>query len=95
MTAGLVPAKGVLAFFDPILHVTPAVVGLDHLGLGQTGVGHDETDPGEELPGVPFDLADHPARLGPTFSLVTEINDLDLDAAFGRPADRSPKMRFD
>ena len=34
VTACFVPAKGILALFDPILHIAPAVVDLDHLGLG-------------------------------------------------------------
>jgi len=69
-----------------LANVAPAIVDLDHFGLGQPGVGHDETYPREQLTLMPLDLADHPARLVPALGLVTEISDPDLDAALGWPA---------
>jgi hypothetical protein len=31
LATGLVPAQGVLAFFDAVLHIAPAIVNFDHL----------------------------------------------------------------
>ena len=91
----LIPAKSLLALLDPVLNIDPAVIDLDHLGLGQPGVGHDEIGPREQLASMSFDLADHPPRLVPVFGLVAEVDDPDLDAVLGWPAYRSPEMGFD
>jgi hypothetical protein len=40
-----------------------------------------------------LDLGDYPARPVPTLGLVKEVNDLDLNAALGRPANRTTEMR--
>ena len=42
--------------------------------LGRTAhVGDNESDAGIKLSGVPFDLGDHPARLGPASRLIAEV----------------------
>jgi len=64
----------IFTFIDPIFNITPAVAGLDRLGLDQPGVGDDETDPREEFADSPLDLADRPARFVPALGLETEIN---------------------
>ena len=38
----LVPPKGVLPLFDPVLDITPNVVALHRLFPGEPGIGHEE-----------------------------------------------------
>jgi hypothetical protein len=49
VATGLAPEVCVLAFLDPILYVAPFIVDFNYLGLGQPGIGHDKTVPGEEF----------------------------------------------
>ena len=48
LATGLVPAQGVLAFLDPVFHLAPAVIDLDHLTGRQPGVGDHKADAGEQ-----------------------------------------------
>ena len=45
--ARLVPPQRILALFDPVFDLCPAVVDLHHLRRLEPGVGHDEPNPGE------------------------------------------------
>ena len=50
MATGLLPAQGFLPFSDPVLNSPTTVVHLDHLPGSELGIGHNESDPWEELP---------------------------------------------
>ena len=67
------PLDRALAFLDP-LFARPALIveGDDPVGRARQ-VGDDETDARIKLAGMPFDFADHPARLGPASRLIGEI----------------------
>ncbi len=47
LATGFVPTQGVLAFFDPVFHIPPAVIDLDHFTGRQPGVGDHKADPRE------------------------------------------------
>jgi hypothetical protein len=79
----LVPAQRILTLFDPVLHVTSPVVQLDHLPGGELGIGRDEPSPREEIPVVPLDLSGHSAFFVPSLWPAPQIDQLDLNAAFG------------
>jgi hypothetical protein len=93
LATGFVPAQGVLPFLDPVFDLGPTVIDFDHLTGRQPGAGNHEADPGEKLTPVPFELGHYPARPAPTLGLVVEINNLDLNVALGRSADRTTEMR--
>ena len=48
LATGLVPAQGVFALLDPVFHIPPAVIDLDHLAGRQPGVGNHKADAGEQ-----------------------------------------------
>lgn len=52
MASRLIPTQCVLSFFDPVLNVATTVVHLDYLPGSELGIGHNESDPWEEFPGV-------------------------------------------
>src|SRR5208282_4276819 len=93
LAAGLVQTESILALLNPVFHIPPAVIDLGHLTGRVPGAGNHKAYTGEQLTPVPLDLARHPARPAPTLGLVVEINDLDLNAALGRPAHRAVQMR--
>ncbi len=72
-TTGLVTAKRVLTFFDPVLNVATPIVHLDHISGRELRVGDDEPEPREEFPIMPLDLGDHSAFFVPSLCLVPEI----------------------
>ena len=92
VATGLVPTQGVLAFFDPILHVRPAVIGFHDFLREQLGVSNDEAHPRKKFIQMPLDLADHPARLAPTHGLILEIEESNLDVGPGPTPRRSAKI---
>ena len=94
LATGLVPAQSVFAFLDPIFHIPPAVIDLDHFTGRQSGVGDYKPDPGEKLAPVPLDLRHHPARPAPILGLVVEVNNLDLDTTLGWSAYWAVQVRF-
>jgi len=95
VATGLVPTKSVLAFLDPVLDVGPAVVRFhDFLGR-QSGVGHDEAHPGEQLAKMPLDLADYPAIFAPATSAIWEIEDAHLHPGPWPATSRSAKVISD
>ena len=73
VAAGLVPAESVLAFLDPVLHLATAIVNLHNLPARQLGVADNKTDSWEEFSRMPFDLADHSARLAPALGLINRF----------------------
>ena len=81
--------------FDPVLHVAATVVHLDYLPGRQPGIGHDEPDPWEEFPNVPFDLRYHPMLPVPGLGLVPEINQPDLNPTFRRPPHGTGQVRLE
>jgi hypothetical protein len=93
LAAGLVPTESILALLNPVLHISPAVIDHDHPAGREPGVGEHKTDAREHFAPVPLDLGHYPARPGPTLGLVVEINDLDLNAALGRPAHQAVQRR--
>ena len=92
---GLVPAKGELAFLDPVFHVATPVVDPDHLIRWKLRVGDDETDSGKEFPGVPFDLADDTTRLIPFGRNVLEVDDTNLRSVSRWSSYRASKVGLD
>ena len=53
------PVQGVLALLDPLLRRATAIVEADYAFGWLAQVGHDETNPGEQLPLVPLHLGHH------------------------------------
>jgi hypothetical protein len=88
LAAGLVPTESILSLLNPVFHIPPAVIDFDHLAGREPGVGDHKTYAGEQLAPVPLNLGHYPARPAPTLGLVVQVNDLDLNAALGRPANR-------
>jgi hypothetical protein len=86
LAAGLVPAQGVFAFFDPVFHIPPAVLDLGHLAAREPGVGDHKADAGEQFAPVPLDLGHYPARFMPALRLILQIHYLDLNPILGRTA---------
>src|SRR6516164_2193935 len=67
------PLDRTLALLDPLLASAALVVeGADPLRRS-CHVGDDEADTRIKLSGMPFDLRNHPARLGPGSGLIAEI----------------------
>ena len=67
------PLDRTLAFLDPLFACAALVVEGDHpLGRARQ-VGDDEANARTKLAGMPLDLGDHPARLGPASRLIGEI----------------------
>ena len=83
-TTGLVPTERVLALLDPVLDLCPAIVNLDHLAGSKSGVCHNEPNPGEQLPLMPLDLANHSPGPVPASRLVVEVDQFCLDPRFRR-----------
>ena len=51
------PPDGILAFLDMLFRRAPLVVKGHHAFGGSGQVGDDEADPGNQFPGMPFNLA--------------------------------------
>src|SRR5262249_49256047 len=82
------PLDRAFALLDPLL-ARPALVVESNDALGRAAhVRHDEADTGIKLSRVPFDLGDHPARLGPTSGLIADIGMAAPDF-MGRSSDRT------
>jgi hypothetical protein len=60
LATGFVPAQGILDFFDPVFHIPPAVIDLDHFTNREPGVSHHKIDMGEKLAPVPLDFGHYP-----------------------------------
>ena len=61
------------AFLDPLLARPALVVEGDDPLRRSCHVGDDEADTRIKLSGMPFDLRNHPARLGPASGLIAEV----------------------
>ena len=82
------PLDRPLAFLDPLL-ARPALVVESNDALGRAAhVRHDEADAGIKFSGMPLDLGDHPARLGPGCGLIAEIG-MESPEFIGRSSDRT------
>ena len=58
---------------DPLFACATLVVERDDPLGGAAHVGDDESDAQNKLAGVPLDLSDHPAQLGPASRLIAEV----------------------
>src|SRR5262245_50024392 len=67
------PLDRTLAFLDPLLASAALVVEGDDPLRRSCHVGDDEADTRIKLSGMPFDLRNHPARLGPASGLIAEV----------------------
>src|SRR6516164_9027531 len=67
------PLDRALAFLDPLLASAALVVEGDDPLRRSCHVGDDEADTRIKLSGMPFDLRNHPARLGPASGLIAEV----------------------
>ena len=82
------PLDRAFAFLDPLL-ARPALVIERNDPLGRAAhVRHDEADARIQFARMPFDLGDHPARLGPASGLIAEI-DMEPPDFMGRSSDRT------
>ena len=73
------PVDRVLAFLDPLLGCTPAIVELRHPRSRSRQVGDDEADLGVQLTRMPLDLGHDTAGLAPGRGLVAEAGMKDPD----------------
>ena len=85
----LCPFDGVLALLDPLLGSTATDAKLDQVLRPLAEVGHDETDPREQLALVPLDLGPHPTRPMPRCAPVLQ-SEQELDAVRRRLQRGSP-----
>jgi hypothetical protein len=87
------PADCILAFLDPLLCRTAAVVELDHPPVGPAPVGHDEADAGVELTLMPLyfshrgNFSHRGTGSNPALGLVAEAGERH-DGLLRRAADR-------
>src|SRR5208283_4650560 len=95
MTACLIPAKGVLPLFYPVLNLGAAIVCRDHLFSLRIRVGHNETDTREEFTHMPFDFTDNPSGFIPSLRLVMELDHPNLYPALCWTTDRALQMGCD
>ena len=95
MTACLIPAKGVLPLFYPVLNLGAAIVCRDRLFSLKIRVGHNKSDTGEKFTHMLFDIADNPSGLIPFFRLVMKLNHLHLYAARWGATDGALQVRQD
>ncbi len=65
--------QGVLALLDPLLRRATAIVKADYAFWRVAQVGHDETNPGEQLATMPLYLGHHSPGQVPTLSLVGKV----------------------
>src|SRR5262249_30747139 len=85
------PLDRAFALLDPLL-ARPALVVESNDALGRVAhVRHDEADAGIKFSGMPLDLGDHPARLGPGCGLIAEIG-MESPDFIGRSSDRTLKQ---
>jgi hypothetical protein len=84
VATGLVSAQCVLSRLLPVLYVATAIIQLAHIPGRDPGIGHNKSDPREEIPIVPSDLGHHSTLPVPRLSLVPKINQPDLNPSLGR-----------
>ena len=66
------PFECVLALLDVLFGRAPVVVEGQHPFIGQTAIGDDEADAGEQFARMELDLGHNPARLRPAPRLILE-----------------------
>jgi len=72
MTTQASPVNGVFAFLDPLFCRTSFIVKFDYIFGFPMQIGDDESHPGKQLSGVPFDLGHHATRFVPKLIPVLE-----------------------
>ena len=86
--------QGILAFLDPLLSSTAAIVEMHYAFGASRHIGDDEAHPREQLFLAPLHLGYHPPGAVPTPRLVPEVVVPD-DRFLRRPSHRPPQQRGD